>query len=108
MRKTDPADVPLFQVGNHHSAESGTPPQVADLTANQYRGYFENEYGDQAIFVYDRDSGTATLWLGDAGWQSPHTVVDGGVPDLLLSETELMWLSACWRAATATGKQTLP
>jgi hypothetical protein len=41
MRKTDPADVPLFQVRNHHSAESGTPPHVADLTPNQYRGYFE-------------------------------------------------------------------
>jgi hypothetical protein len=108
MRTTDPADVSLFQVRNHHSAESGTPPHVAELTANPYRGYFENEYGEQAIFVYNPDSRTATLWLGDAGWQSPHTVVDGGVPNLLLSETELMWLSACWRAATATGKQTLP
>jgi hypothetical protein len=32
-------------------------------------------------------------------------VVDGGVPDLLLSETELVWLRACWGAATATHKE---
>ncbi len=105
MSKTNSADAPLFQVGNHHSAASGTPPHIADLTPNQYRGYFENEDGEQAIFVYDRDSRTATLCLGDAGWQSPHTVVDDGVPDLLLSETEMVWLRACWRAATATGKE---
>jgi hypothetical protein len=105
MTGTNLADAPLFQVGNHHSPASGPPPHVADLTPNQYRGYFENEYGEQAIFVYDRDASTAVVYVGDAGWQSPHTVVDGDVPDVLLSETELMWLRACWRAATVTHKQ---
>jgi hypothetical protein len=102
MTGTNPAVTPLFQVGNHHAAASGTPPHLPDLTPNQYLGYFENEYGDQAIFVYDRDASAAVVYFGDAGWQSPHAVVDGGVPDLLLSETELVWLRACWGAATAT------
>jgi hypothetical protein len=106
MSRTDGADAPLFQVGNHHSAASGTPPHLADLSTSQYLGYFENTYGEQAIFVYDRNSRTAVLYLGDAGWQIRHVVVDGAVPELLLSETELEWLRACWRAATATsGKQ---
>ena len=102
MSRTNPAAAPLFQVGNHHSAASGTPPHIADLGPSHYLGYFENTSGEQAIFVYDRNSRHAVLYLGDAGWQTPHAVVDGAVPDLLLSETELVWLHACWQAATAT------
>ncbi len=100
MSRTNPANAPLLQVGNHHSPASGTPPHIADLSPSQCLGYFENTYGQQAIFVYDRDSRKAVLYLGDAGWQTPHAVVAGGVPELLLSETELGWLRACWRAAT--------
>jgi hypothetical protein len=105
MSKTKPADVPLFQVDNHHSAASGIPPHITDLASHQYLGYFENEYGEQALFVYDRDASTAVVSVGDAGWQSPHTVVDGGVPGLLLSEMELVWLRACWGAARAIHKE---
>jgi hypothetical protein len=92
----------LLEIRNHHSAAAGTPPRLDDLSANHYLGYFENEYGEQALFVYDRDARTANLYLGDAGWEAPHAVVDGAVPDLLLSSTELLWLRACWQAATGT------
>ena len=30
----------------------------------------------------------AMVYVGDAGWAAPYTVVDGAVPDLVLSETE--------------------
>ena len=76
-----------------------------DLRPGQYLGYFENDYGEQALFVYDRDSRQAILYLGDAGWQTRHVVVDGGVPDLVLSETERLWVGACWQAATANRKE---
>jgi hypothetical protein len=99
MSQTNRSDAPLFQVRNHHSAACGTPPHIDDLRPNQYLGYFENQYGEQAVFVYDR------LYLGDAGWETSHTVVDGAVPDLVLSETERLWVRACWQAATLKRKE---
>jgi hypothetical protein len=105
MSQTNRSDAPLFQLRNHHSAASGTPPHIDDLCRNQYLGYFENQYGEQAVFVYDRDSSQAVLYLGDAGWQTPHAVIDGIVPDVVLSETERQWLRACWRAASPNGKE---
>src|SRR5205823_10184849 len=77
---TNPSDAPLFSVRNHHSAECGIPPRIDDRGAGRYLGYFENQYGEQAVFVYDRDSNHAVVYLGDAGWEAPHAVVDGAVP----------------------------
>ncbi len=80
-----------------------TPRHMADLTPSYYLGcFFEKRYGEQVSFVYERDSRKAVVYLGDAGWQTPYAVVDGTVPDLLRSETELGWLRAWWWAATAT------
>src|SRR5436189_5463080 len=104
MSTTNASGAPLFQVRNHHSGGSGTPPHIDDLRPNQYLGYFENQSGEQAVFVYDRDSSQALLYLGDAGWETPHAVVDGAVPDLVLTETEQLWLRACWQAAAAPRK----
>ena len=56
MSTTNGGDALVFQVRNHHSAACGTPPHMDDLRPNQYLGYFENQYGEQAVFVYDRDS----------------------------------------------------
>jgi hypothetical protein len=105
MSQTNRSDAPLFQVRNHHSAACGTPPHLDELFPNQYLGYFENQYGEQAVFVYDRDSNQAVLYLGDAGWETSHIVVDGAVPDLVLSESERLWVRACWQAATAHRKE---
>jgi hypothetical protein len=104
MSQLDRSDAPLFQVRNHHTAACGAPPRIDDLRPSQYLGYFENPYGEQAVFVYDRDSSQAVLYLGDAGWETPHAVIDGAVPELVLSETEQVWVRACWQAATANRK----
>jgi hypothetical protein len=102
---TNRADGPLFSVHNHHSADSGTPPRIDDHSPSQYLGYLENQHGEQAVFVYDRDSSQAIVYIGDAGWETPHAVVDGAVPDLMLSETERLWVGVCWHAATANAKE---
>jgi hypothetical protein len=96
---TNRGDTPLFCVRNHHSSDCGTPPGIDDSSPSQYLGYFENQHGEQAVFVYDRDSRQAMLYLGDAGWEKPHQVLEGAVPDLILSETERLWVRACWQAA---------
>ena len=49
-------DAPIFLVRNHHAAASGTPPLIDDVSTSRYLGYFENEYGEQAIFIYERDT----------------------------------------------------
>ena len=90
----------VLQVRNHHTAEAGRPPRISDEDPNQYIGYFENPFGEQAVFVFDGSTRTATLYLGDAGWETGHAVIDGLVPDLVLGEAELLWLRACWQAAT--------
>ena len=105
MSQTTRSDAPLFQVRNHHTAACGAPPRIDDLRPSQYLGYFENQYGEQAVFVYDRDSSQAVLYLGDAGWETQHAVIDGAVPELVLSETEQLWVRACWRAAASNRKE---
>jgi len=80
----------------------GRPPHIDDRSPSQYLGYFENQRGEQAVFVYDRDARQAIVYVGDAGWDAPHRVVDGAVLDLILSETERVWVRACWLAAMVT------
>lgn len=91
---------PIFRVSNHHTDACGAPPTVDDSEPDRYLGYFENQYGEQAIFVYDRARRAGTLWLGDAEWERPHAVVEGAVAGVVLGATERAWLAACWKAAT--------
>ncbi len=105
MSQINRSDAPLLQVRNHHSADCGKPPYIDDSRSNRYLAYFENQHGEQAVLVYDRDSNQAVLYLGDAGWEISHTVVDGAVPDLVLSEVEQLWVRACWQAASAHRKE---
>lgn len=91
----------LFTVGSKHIATSGEAPLIDGDIKGRYHGYFENESGEQAVFVYDFQAETGTLWMGDVGWEEPKLVIDGQVPDLVLGENEKLWLMACWNAATA-------
>ena len=92
-------DLPILQIRNHHVASCGTPPRVEERP-HQYLGYFENRYGEQMIFVFDQDSGIGRLYAGDANWEKPYEVVDGVAINLVMSPEELLWLQACWEAAT--------
>jgi hypothetical protein len=60
-------------------------------------GYFENTHGEQALSSTSVTRGRP-WYLGDAGWDASHVVVDGSVPDLVLNESERLWLRACWQA----------
>jgi hypothetical protein len=93
---------PLFQVTNHHGEACGIPPQIDEQTfPDVYRSYFENQNGEQAIFLYDYEQERGTLYLGDEGWEHPYDVVEGKVPELILNHPEHLWLSACWEASGA-------
>ncbi len=90
---------PLLTIRNHHAASCGDPPIVASHATHCYIGYFENRFGEQWIFMRDRETGVATLRGGDVGWNSEFTVVDGKVVDLVLGKEEQHWLLACWMAS---------
>jgi len=93
---------PLFQVTNHHGEACGILPQIDEQTfPDVYRSYFENQNGEQAIFLYDYEQERGTLYMGDAGWEHPYDVEDGKVPGLMLNRPEQLWLSACWEASGA-------
>lgn len=90
----------LFSVRNKQSPACGEPPSIDGNTPNRYHAYFENDLGEQLIFVYDRETDTGTLYHGDLGWEHPQTVEEGGlVPNLVLDDAETLWLRACWLAA---------
>jgi hypothetical protein len=94
------SEQPIFRVKNHHTDACGAPPAIDDSEPNRYLGYFENEHGEQAIFVYDRSRGAGTLLLGDGGWERSLEVVEGAVAGVVLGAMERAWLAACWKAAT--------
>lgn len=65
----------IFAVRNHHLAGSGNPPAIIDEPGSSvFRSYFENEHGEQWIFVHDFKSGASTIRSGDCGWQRPLTI----------------------------------
>jgi hypothetical protein len=99
MSDQTPGKPPIFSVGSKHVAGSGTPPHIDGDVKGHYYGYFENTYGEQAVFVYDDETQTGTLWMGDAGWEQSFPMVDGTAPDMNLDEAEALWLRACWLAA---------
>lgn len=91
---------PLFSVSNHHVASCGEPPTINGDEPG-YHSYFENEHGEQSLFVYDYDSESGTVWCGDAGWDRPYPVDSGDEIDTLpLTDIEQMWLKVCWHTAT--------
>ena len=90
---------PLLQIRNRHSVACSDPPIVNNDDPNVYLGYFENVFGEQWVFSFDRAAGTGTLRGGDIGWNAVHEVCDGQVAALVLRPEESMWLQACWTAA---------
>ena len=92
-------DNPLFTVSNHHTGSCGRSPGINGDRPNCYHGYFENALGEQFVFVYDRDTGKADLWCGDAGWGKPFAVANGLPEGLILCPEEQTWLRTCWSAA---------
>lgn len=82
-----------------HSNHATPPPVVESNSENRYVGYFENCYGEQWVFTYDRTTHVATVTGGDVSWKF-YTVEDGGIAPLVMHTEELLWLKACWHAAT--------
>ena len=58
----------ILTIYNRHTEACGPPPAVSNESPDVYVGYFENRYGEQWIFTYDRRTRTAMLRGGDTHW----------------------------------------
>jgi hypothetical protein len=93
----------VIAVQNAHVPACGRPPAIqADPSDRVYRGYFENELGDQWVVEIDREAKTGTLRGGDVGWDHKVSIRDNRVDDdLVLGRDEWAWLVVCWKVATS-------
>lgn len=98
-KEKQPVESPLFRVSNHHTDNCGPAPAVDGDEAGKYYGYFANQHGEQAVFVYDYQTDEASVWMGDTGWHDAHRVLDSHVEGVILNESEAAWICACWLAA---------
>ena len=96
-----PEQAIVFQAMNKHNVSCGIPPHITTQKNGNYYGYFENQHGEQMIFVYDHETKKATLWAGDNGWNDPVAVENGKATEIGLNSMEQAWLQLCWVIATA-------
>jgi len=69
---------PMLTIHNRHSAACGIPPAVSTEAADLYIGYFENRYGEQWIFTFDRAMREGASGAGTpAGPPRTRCVTDG-------------------------------
>jgi hypothetical protein len=62
----------VFAAHNTHHERCGAPPHLRNSdNPGLYYGYFENRYGEQFVFTFDRATGTGTVSGGDLGWDDP-------------------------------------
>jgi hypothetical protein len=87
----DPGDAGLvFAAHNNHDPRCGWPPRVRNTdNPGLYYGYFENRYGEQFVFTFDRATGTGTVSGGDLGWGDPQAFTRGLLDQALRSTRDL-------------------
>jgi hypothetical protein len=77
----------VFAAHNNHDPSCGPPPRVRNTdNPGQYYGYFENRYGEQFVFTFDRATATVTVSGGDLGWND-RKAFTLGLLDEALGET---------------------
>ncbi len=94
----------VLAISNKHVSECDQPPTIDTSQSPDYIGYFENQFGEQWIFRFDRTTGRGTVRGGDDGWNCEHPVAEGRC-DIILDDAESRWLASAW--AAATGKPVL-
>ncbi|MBV8318790.1 MAG: hypothetical protein JOZ53_27960 [Planctomycetaceae bacterium] len=83
----DPGEAGLvFTAHNTHHERCGAPPRLRNTdNPGLYYGYFENRYGEQFVFTFDRATGTGTVSGGDLGWDDPKVFTRGLLDEALRS-----------------------
>ncbi len=86
-----PGDADLvFAAHNNHTPSCGRPPGLRSTAdPGLYHGYFENCYGEQFVFTFDRAKGAGMVLGGDLGWDEPKSFTLDLVDEALRSTQRL-------------------
>src|SRR4051794_31084270 len=86
-----PGDAGLvFAAHNNHDERCGRPPRLRNAdNPGLYYGYFENRFGEQFVFTFDRVTGTGMVSGGDLGWGDPKAFTLGLLDEALRSTRDL-------------------
>jgi hypothetical protein len=80
----------VFAAHNNHDPRCGTSPHLRNTdNPGLYYGYFENRYGEQFVFTFDRATVAGIVSGGDLGWGDPQTFTLGLVGEALRSTRDL-------------------
>ena len=80
----------VFAAYNTHHEQCGGPPRLRNTdNTGLYYGYFENRYGEQFVFTFDRATGAGTVSGGDLGWGDPRAFTRGLLDEALRSTQDL-------------------
>jgi hypothetical protein len=80
----------VFAADNTHHEQCGAPPRLCNSdNPGRYHGYFENRYGEQFVFTFDRGTGTGMVSGGDLDWGNPNAFTLGLVDEALGSTRDL-------------------
>ena len=80
----------VFAAYNRHHECCGAPPCLRNAgQPGQYHGYFENCFGEQFVFIFDRETGAGTVWGGDLDWGNPRAFTRGLLAKALRSTQTL-------------------
>jgi hypothetical protein len=116
-----PSDEPvdrttILTIVNSHY---GKAPDLG-TSEDRWVSYWQNEAGEQFLFIQEHGKPTATLYGGDLGWDEPHEIrehspaqikklfkgIDAAtlamvqtstlLPEIILGQAEQQWLRLCW------------
>jgi len=69
----------VFAAFNAHHERCGAPPRLRNTDSpGLYYGYFENGYGEQFVFTFDRATGTGTVWVVTSAGANPRRSLSDG------------------------------
>ena len=79
-----------FAALDNHDERCGRPPRLRNTdNLGLYYGYFENRYGEQFVFTFDRATRAGTVSGGDLGWGDPKAFTLGLLDEALGSTRDL-------------------
>jgi len=80
----------VFAAHNNHTPHCGLPPRVRNIDNPElYYGYFENCFGEQFVFVFDRATKTGTVSGGELDWGKPKAFTLGLLEEALRATQRL-------------------
>jgi len=84
----------MLTINNRHKEDS---PEFNTEDFNLKHFYFENEFNDQLVYVWNYRTRKAAVYCGDTDWKK-HNVKQGVAKGLEADCSERMWVMACWFA----------